>query len=67
MIRRGLTLLELLIVLAMIVVLAAVSLPAIRQAWQHQQLKQAADLLRAVVWTNARESHAYRTNSNAPS
>jgi prepilin-type N-terminal cleavage/methylation domain-containing protein len=48
MMRRGMTLLELLIVLAMIVVLAAVSLPAIRQAWQYQQLKQAGDLLRAV-------------------
>jgi type II secretion system protein H len=46
--RRGMTLLELLIVLAMIVVVAAVALPSMRQAWQYQQLRHSADLLRAV-------------------
>lgn len=51
--RRGFTLLEVLLVLALAVAVTAVALPALGRPWASQRLRSAADLIRA-EWTRAR-------------
>jgi len=51
--RRGMTLLELMLVLALIVMIGALSLPAMRGPFANFQLRKAGDLVR-VQWTKAR-------------
>lgn len=50
--RRGLTLMELLLVLAILVLTAAISLPALRGTLRNQQLSRAGDIVR-VEWARA--------------
>ena len=52
MLRRGFTLIEMLLVLAILVVVAAVAAPALRGVMQNAALKNAADTIR-VHWTKA--------------
>lgn len=52
MFRRGYTLVELLLVLAILVVLAAAAAPALMGVMQDQRLKSAADEVR-IAWTRA--------------
>ena len=57
--RRGMTLLELLLVLAMLVVFASLSIPSLQAMLQNQRLRRAGDLLRiemAKARTQAMES-----------
>lgn len=51
--RRGFTLIEVLLVLALAVAVTAVALPALGRPWASQRLRSAADLIRA-EWTRAR-------------
>jgi len=51
--RRGLTLLEVLLVLCLLVVLAALAWPALDRPWANQRLRRAADVVR-LAWVRAR-------------
>jgi type II secretory pathway pseudopilin PulG len=57
--RTGMTLLELLLVLALIVAVASLTLPALRQSMENQRLRKSADTIRA-EWSRARNT-AMRT------
>jgi Tfp pilus assembly protein FimT len=45
--RRGITLVELLLALAIIVALTSLAVPAVGRAWERYRVRQAADLMRA--------------------
>lgn len=51
--RRGMTLFELILVVAIIVVIAAIAAPTLQQAFKTQRLKKSADLVRA-EWGRAK-------------
>ncbi len=57
--RRGLSLLELLLVLALMVAVAALTLPSLRGPMENQRLRKSADAIRA-EWNKAR-NRAMRT------
>ena len=52
-VRRGYTLLEMLLVLALIVILAALVVPSLQSAYAQYKLRASADTVRA-AWANAR-------------